>query len=103
MKALLLLVSALAVSMASPAWAEKTLAEKRNCTGCHDVEKRQGAFPSFKEVAAKYAGKSDAADTLALKIMKGGSGSWGVVPMPENPHVSQAEAKQLAAWIMSVK
>ncbi len=102
MKAVLLVPAAVAL-LASPAWADKALADKSNCTGCHTVEKRQGAFPSFKEVAAKYAGQNDAAEKLAVKIMKGGSGSWGVVPMPENPHVSKAEAKQLAAWIMSVK
>ena len=57
----------------------------------------------YKEVAAKYAGQKDAADKLAQKILKGGSGVWGAVPMPANPQVNEAEAKQLAAWVLSAK
>jgi cytochrome c len=40
---------------------------------------------------------------LAAKIIKGGSGVWGAVPMPANPQVSEAEAKKLAIWVLSVK
>ena len=35
--------------------------------------------------------------------MKGGSGVWGAVPMPANPQVSEAEAKQLVQWILTLK
>jgi len=59
--------------------------------------------PAYKDVAAKYAGQKDAADKLASKIMKGGSGVWGAVPMPANPQVSEAEAKKLAAWVLTLK
>ena len=45
----------------------------------------------------------DVADKLAQKIMKGGSGVWGPVPMPANPQVNEAEAKKLAAWVLSLK
>jgi Cytochrome c551/c552 len=37
------------------------------------------------------------------KILKGGSGVWGAIPMPANPQVNEAEAKKLAAWILAVK
>ncbi len=40
---------------------------------------------------------------LSAKVIKGGAGSWGVVPMPANPQVSQAEAKTLVQWILSLK
>ena len=51
---------------------------------CHAVD-RKLVGPSYKDVAAKYAGQKDAAATLAEKIMKGGAGVWGPVPMPANP------------------
>jgi cytochrome c len=54
-------------------------------------------------VAKKYAGQKDAADKLAVKIIKGGSGVWGAVPMPANAQVNEAESKKLAAWVMSLK
>jgi cytochrome c len=40
---------------------------------------------------------------LATKIIKGGSGAWGAIPMPANPQVSEADAKALATWVMSMK
>jgi len=89
-------------AVAAPAFASPDLAQKKNCMACHQVDKKV-VGPSYKDVAAKYAGQKDAADKLAQKIVKGGSGVWGAVPMPANPQVSEAEAKQLAAWIMSAK
>ena len=59
--------------------------------------------PALKEVAAKYAGQKDAVDKLSQKVIKGGSGVWGPVPMPANPQVSEAEAKQLVEWVLTVK
>ena len=69
---------------------------------CHAVDKKV-VGPAYKDVAAKYAGQKDAVDKLAQKVMKGGSGVWGPVPMPANPQVSEAEAKQLVAWILTLK
>jgi cytochrome c len=59
--------------------------------------------PSYKEVAAKYAGQKDAEDKLVQKVIKGGSGVWGPVPMPANTQVSEAEAHTLVKWILSQK
>ena len=84
-----------------PAFANPELAQKKNCMACHAVEKKL-VGPAYKEVAAKYAGQKDAADKLAQKIMKGGSGVWGAIPMPANPQVTDAEAKQLAQWVLSL-
>ncbi len=101
MKALLL-VPALALMAASPAWADEALAKNKNCMACHATDKKL-VGPSYKDVAAKYAGQKDAVDKLSAKIQKGGSGVWGAVPMPANPQVSDAEAKTLASWVMTVK
>lgn len=102
MKKLLLLVVALASMSALPARASADLAQKKNCMACHATDKKL-IGPAYKDVSAKYAGQKDAADKLAQKIRKGGSGVWGAVPMPANPQVSEAEAKQLAAWVLTVK
>lgn len=102
MKVLFALIAVAAASVAAPALANADLAQKKNCMACHSVDKKV-IGPGFKDVASKYAGQKDAADTLAGKILKGGSGAWGQVPMPANPQVNEAEAKQLAAWVLSVK
>lgn len=69
------------------------------CLACHQVDKRV-VGPSFREVAAKYAGDNTAAGKLAAKIKQGGSGVWGTSPMPPNPAVSDADTQQLVSWIL---
>ena len=97
------LIAALAASAyTTPAFADLALATSKNCMACHGVEKKV-VGPSFKDVAAKYATQKDAADMLAVKIIKGGSGAWGPVPMPANAQVNPADAKKLATWILTVK
>jgi cytochrome c len=102
MKSVLILGATIATLASSPALASADLAQKKNCMACHATDKKL-IGPGYKEVAAKYAGQKDAADKLAQKILKGGAGVWGQVPMPANPQVSDAEAKQLATWVLSVK
>jgi cytochrome c len=91
---------AFAAAVAAPAMADQALATAKNCMACHAVE-RKVVGPSYKDVAKKYAGQKDAAAKLADKIMKGGSGVWGAVPMPANPQVNAAEAKKLASWVLA--
>lgn len=104
MKRTLLAALSVAATFAvtTPAFADLALATSKNCMACHSVDKKV-VGPAYKDVAKKYAGDAKAADMLAAKIMKGGSGTWGPVPMPANPQVSDAEAKKLAAWVLSLK
>lgn len=96
------LLLALATLASAPAFANADLAQKKNCMACHAIDKKL-VGPAYKEVAAKYAGQKDAVDKLAQKVIKGGSGVWGPVPMPANAQVTEAEAKQLVQWIMTLK
>lgn len=102
MKKLIALVATTAV-LSLPALAADAmdLAKSKNCLACHAMDKKL-VGPSFKDIAAKYASDSGAVDKLAVKIMKGGAGVWGAIPMPAN-NVTDAEAKQLAAWALSIK
>lgn len=97
-----LITLALTLSVAAPAMADLALAQSKNCMACHAVDKKL-VGPSYKDVAGKYAGQKDAVDKLAAKITKGGSGVWGPVPMPANTQVNDADAKKLAAWILTLK
>lgn len=102
MKLVATLIAAMAGIAVVPSFAQADLAQKKNCMACHAVDKKV-VGPAYKDVAAKYAGQKDAVDKLAQKVVKGGSGVWGAVPMPANPQVSEAEAKQLVQWIMTLK
>jgi cytochrome c len=99
---LFLSLAASSLLAALPASADQALATSKNCMACHAVD-RKLVGPSYKEVAKKYAGDKAMVDKLALKIQQGGSGVWGAVPMPANPQVNEADAKKLAAWVLSQK
>ena len=86
----------------APAYADLALATSKNCMACHAVDKKL-VGPAYKDIAAKYKADKTAADKLATKVIKGGGGVWGAVPMPANPQVSEAEAKTLATWILNTK
>ncbi|MDZ4355513.1 MAG: cytochrome C', partial [Variovorax sp.] len=88
------LIMAAMTSLAAPAMADEALAKSKNCLACQAVDK-QLVGPAYTDVAKKYAGDAKAVDALSTKIMKGGSGVWGAIPMPGNPQVSEADAKKL--------
>jgi len=101
----LLLLSGLAVfgkAMAEDTEQLNGLLLKNQCLACHIIDKRKYG-PVLREVAAKYPGDASAVTTLAAKIKAGGTGVWGEDIMPPQPHVSDADAKQLATLILSLQ
>jgi cytochrome c len=102
MKRILVTLAALAVGFAvsTKVLADMALATAKNCMACHAIEKKL-VGPSYKNIATKYAGQADAVDKLAGKIIKGGSGAWGAVPMPANAQINDADARKLVAWILA--
>jgi cytochrome c len=70
--------------------------------GCHKAQSKV-LGPAFKDIASKYAGNPKAEEQLAGKIVKGGAGVWGPVPMPANPKVSSDDARKLASWVLSAR
>ena len=74
-------------------------AKQNACLGCHAINKKI-VGPSFQSVAEKYKNDSNAQVFLKNKIAKGGSGSWGVVPMPANTKLSDADLSLLTSWIL---
>jgi len=79
----------------------KSLMLKSDCSTCHKVNE-VSIGPSFKKVANKYQQNSKAISYLASKVVKGSSGVWGEIPMPAHPTMKEAEAKQIAEWIISL-
>lgn len=96
--ALCLSTTLLAVS-AFAAHANKALAEKNGCLGCHAVAVKL-VGPAYKDVAAKYVDQFDATEMLAKSIRAGGTGKLGEMGMPPQAQLSDADAKKLAAWIL---
>ncbi len=102
MKRSLMLFVAASALVSGSAFAQADLAKAKNCMACHAVANKV-VGPAYKDVAAKYAGQKGAEDKLVQKVMKGGSGTWGPVPMPANPQVTEAEARTLVKWVLAQK
>lgn len=100
MKRLLLVCFFVGSVASNAALANAELAKAKNCMACHAIANKV-VGPAYKDVAAKYAGQKDAEDKLTQKVLKGGSGIWGAVPMPANTQVSEAEARILVKWVLS--
>lgn len=75
---------------------------KSDCLTCHKVgDKLIG--PSYKEVAAKYENTEENITMLAGKIIKGGQGVWGSIPMTAHPAITEDDAKAMVKYILLLK
>ena len=78
-----------------------------DCTTCHRLHKEAAGAsigPSYSEVAAKYAPAADSTvDRLVHKIITGGTGVWGVIPMTPHPALAPADVKVMVTYILSLK
>ncbi len=77
------------------------LVGKSDCLGCHKVAEASTG-PAYTDVAKRYAGKPGIEDTLAQKIIKGGAGHWGEVPMAPHPQISEEDAKAMAKYVLTL-
>lgn len=86
-----------------PVVGSEALAKAKGCTACHTVATKL-VGPAYKDVAAKYAGQANAVDQLTQKVLDGGSGNWGTMPMtPNKGKVTEEEARALVVWVLSLK
>lgn len=77
------------------------VAKKYSCNSCHAINMKV-VGPAWMDVSKKYQGDAGAAAMLGDKIIKGGGGVWGVMPMPANPKISDAEKKELVDFILGL-
>ncbi len=77
--------------------APTALLAQRACTACHGMDAKL-VGPGFTEIARKYAGRADREAYLAGKIVAGGAGVWGAIPMPAQT-LPPDEVKAIAAWL----
>ena len=78
------------------------LFEHNDCVTCHAID-HQVVGPSYVDVAKKFAGQKDAVQTLVDAVKNGHVGTWGMVPMPPHPNMSDAQIKEIVEWSLSLK
>jgi cytochrome c len=84
---------------ASPADA-LNIARKNACMGCHAVD-RKLVGPSFQQIAEKYKGDAKAPALLEAKVRNGGSGVWGMLPMPSHRSMNAGDITKVVGWILA--
>ncbi len=78
------------------------LVAKSDCLGCHRIN-QASVGPSYAAIATKYEATESNINMLASKIMQGGQGVWGEVPMAAHPNLSKEDAVQMVKYIMLLK
>jgi cytochrome c len=78
------------------------LIEKNDCLTCHKLDQKV-IGPAYTDVANKYTASPAVIDTLANKIIKGGSGNWGNIAMSPHPNLSMTDAQDMVKYILSLK
>jgi cytochrome c len=84
-----------------PAPKGKLLIDQQDCKTCHKEDVKL-VGPAYKDIAAKYPKDEKNLETLAAKIIKGGSGNWGEIAMLPHPSISKEDAKEMAGYILTV-
>src|SRR6188474_2036447 len=79
-----------------------TIIENSDCRTCHLIDEKN-IGPAWRDVANKYADSANAVEYLSHKIINGGSGVWGQVPMAAHPTMSQEDAETLAKFVILLK
>lgn len=86
-------------SVASSSKGAQLIAQS-DCLTCHkEHDKLVG--PAYADVAKKYS--SADVDKLVDKVIKGGSGNWGDVPMTPHPSLPVSDAKEMVNYILTIK
>lgn len=78
------------------------LAQQQDCFSCHAID-HDVVGPAWLKIAQTYAGQPAAVTVLTIKVLDGGVGHWGTVPMPAHPKLSRAEANEIVKWILTLK
>jgi cytochrome c len=81
--------------------AGAALVSKAMCTACHQMD-AASIGPTWRAIAARHAARKQLmTDALVSKVIHGGGGSWGLVPMVPNQRVNEKEARVMVEWILA--
>jgi len=79
----------------------KALVDNSDCKTCHHPTNKI-VGPSHADVAKKYEFTKANVNLLADKIIKGGFGTWGEIPMTPHADLSKADAEKMAMYVLSL-
>ncbi|MDD4887796.1 MAG: c-type cytochrome [Thiomonas sp.] len=97
-----LAAASVSTAMAAGPTVGEQVAKNSDCFSCHAIDHKV-VGPAFDAVAAKYAGKPGAKTLLMDAVKNGHVGTWGKIPMPAHPQLSQQQLDEVITWVLSLK
>jgi len=79
----------------------KIMMAESDCKACHQMDEKS-AGPSYKMIAAKYEKEPKAIDLLSDKVLNGGAGVWGEIPMAAHPQLTKEQTMAMVEYILSL-
>ncbi len=79
----------------------KALIAKLDCLACHKIDTKL-VGPAYTAVAEKYPQDQNSVDMLSQKVINGGSGVWGPVPMAPHPAITLADVNKIVKYILTL-
>ena len=79
----------------------KTLVDASDCKTCHHATNKI-IGPSHTDVAKKYDFTEANVKLLATKIIQGGQGVWGEIPMTAHVDITNENAEKMARYVLSL-
>ena len=79
-----------------------TLVANNDCLTCHKINEASTG-PAYQQVAQRYEMTSEVVDTLSQKVITGGAGKWGQIPMSPHPTLPKEDAKAMVKYILSLR
>ncbi len=99
------MLAACALALTLPAAAKMSPGEKvahgSNCLSCHALHHKV-VGPAFAAVAKRYAHKPGAKAMLIHAVKYGHIGTWGKIPMPPHPNLSEKQLNEVVTWVLSI-
>ena len=73
-----------------------------DCKACHSVNQKL-VGPAFLDIASRYKNNPTALTKLTDKVIKGGAGNWGQIPMAPHPQLAKKDVSEMIRYILSLK
>ncbi|PQA56847.1 PA14 domain-containing protein [Siphonobacter curvatus] len=74
---------------------------KSDCNTCHNRDVKT-VGPSYMAIAERYDRTDKNREALITKVIKGGAGNWGQIPMTAHPDLKREDAATLVSYILDL-
>jgi cytochrome c len=79
----------------------KAILAKSDCNACHNRDVKT-VGPAYMAIAQRYENSEKNKNFLIAKIIKGGAGNWGQVPMTPHPDMPKKDVETIVTYVLGL-